>query len=138
MLLLMDPAKKSTVLIYPGLQSYATVGMSAEETAESKAEITEVGKETINGHPCIKKKVTATDSKGKAQDAFVWAATDLKDFPVQVEMKQKRQTVRINFNTPSFDKPDAKLFELPAGYTKYDSIQAMMQGAMMKMIGGGK
>jgi hypothetical protein len=136
--MLMVPEKKSTVLIYPGLQSYASVGMSSEETADAKAEITEIGKETINGHSCIKKKVSATDSKGKVQDAFVWAATDLKNFPIQIEMKQKRQTVRINFNAPSFDKPDAKLFDLPAGYTKYDSIQAMMQAGMMKMLGGGR
>jgi hypothetical protein len=34
------------------------------------------------------------------------------------------------------ETPDAALFETPSDYTKYDSVQALMQAAMMKMFSG--
>ncbi|HMJ89451.1 MAG TPA: DUF4412 domain-containing protein [Candidatus Acidoferrum sp.] len=136
MQLLVNPASKTTLIIYPGLQAYAPVPDEAE--SGSKVETTDVGKETIDGHPCLKKKMTTTDADGKVQEAFLWSATDLKNFPVKMEMKQKNNTVLIQFSTPSFDKPDAKLFEVPANYTKHASIQGLMQAAMMKMFGGAK
>jgi len=34
-------------------------------------------------------------------------------------------------------KPEAKLFEIPAGYTKYADMQAMTMGVMKKMMNSG-
>ncbi len=133
--MLITPEQKSTVIIYPGLQSYASVPISEDELGEARVETTELGKETVDGHPCVKRKLASTDSKGKTHEAFVWSATDLNGFPVKMQMKEKKQNVLITFKAPSLEKPDAKLFEMPAGYTKYDSVPAMMQGAMMKMLG---
>jgi hypothetical protein len=138
MQMLITPEKKSTMLIYPGLKSYAALPNSDEEMANSKVETADVGKETVDGHPCIKRKLTSTDSKGKTQEALVWAATDLKNFPLKMEMKQKKNTINIHYSAPSLEKPDAALFEVPSGYTKYDSVQGLMQAAMMKMFGGAK
>jgi hypothetical protein len=138
MQMLITPEKKSTMLIYPGLKSYAALPISDEEMANSKVETADVGKETVDGHPCIKRKLTSTDSKGKTQEALVWAATDLKNFPLKMEMKQKKNTINIHYSAPSLEKPDAALFEVPSGYTKYDSVQGLMQAAMMKMFGGAK
>ena len=138
MQMLITPEKKSTMLIYPGLQAYAALPISDEEMANSKVETTDVGKETVDGHPCIKRKVTTTDEKGKTKEAFVWAATDLKSFPLKMQMQQKKNTIHIHYSAPSLEKPDAALFEVPTGYTKYDSVQGLMQAAMMKMLGGAK
>ena len=63
MVTLIYPDKKATVISYPGLQSCAEMPFSEEEAAEEKVEATEVGKETIDGHPCVKTKMTSTDSK---------------------------------------------------------------------------
>ena len=41
------------------------------------------------------------------------------------------------FKNISFTKPAASLFEPPSGFTKYDSLQTMMQTEMMKKMGGG-
>jgi len=46
----------------------------------------------------------------------VWNATDLKDFPIQIEMKEKDRTVRMHFTDVRFVKPEAKQFEIPTAY----------------------
>ena len=136
------PDKKVMLLIYPGLQAYTEMPMPKDEaaTADSKFKIDteKLGKETIDGHPCQKCKVTMTDEKGEKREAFIWQASDLKDFPIQMEMTEKDNTVVMVYRDIKFAKPEAALFDPPSGFTKHDSMQAMMQGAMMKMMGGGK
>ncbi len=128
--------KKATLLCYPGAQAYAEMPFSESEAADSKVESTEVGKETIDGHPCVKVKLFSTDAKGRPQEAFVWQATDLKKFPIQMQMTQRANTVIVKFEVPTLEKPSASLFEAPAGHTKYPNAQALMQAAMMKMFSG--
>ena len=137
MITLVLPDKKATVISYPGLKSYAEMPFTENEKTETKVEFTDVGKETVDGHPCLKKKLTTTDSKGRPQEMFVWQATDLKNFPIQMELPQRSNKLIIKFQAPKLETPDAALFDLPAGYTKYDSIQMMMQAAMMKMFSNG-
>jgi len=128
--------KKATLLCYPGAQAYAEMPFSESESAESKVETTEVGKDTIDGHPCVKMKLSSTDSKGRPQEAFVWQATDLKKFPIQIQMSQRANTVIVKFDAPKLEKPAASLFEAPEGHTKYPTAQALGQAVMMKMFSG--
>lgn len=134
MITIVRPDKKTTVISYPGLKSYAEMPFAENEKAEEKVEFTEVGKETIDGQPCVKKKLTTTDSKGRPQEMFVWQATGMKNFPVQMELPQRSNKLIVKFQAPKLEVPDAALFDMPTGYTKYDSIQMMMQSAMMKMF----
>lgn len=135
----MRPDKKTTLLIYPALQSYADLPMSQADQAELegdyKVEKTKLGKETAAGHPCEKYKVIVRGSKGEKHDALVWNATDFKDFPVQIQMDEPDAKILIVYKDIKLAKPDAKQFDVPAGYTKYDSVEKLMQGAMMKMFG---
>lgn len=132
--------KKQMYIIYPGLKSYVEQPMPAgtADTTEPKTKVvtTEIGKETVEGHPCIKNKAVVTDEKGEKHEALVWNATDLKKFPVKIESSDKGQKAVLLFKDIKMEKPDAKLFELPEGYTRYESQQALMQEAMMKMMGG--
>ena len=137
MITLVLPDKKATVISYPGLKSYAEMPFTENEKTETKVEFTDVGKETVDGHPCLKKKLTTTDSKGRPQEMFVWQATDLKNFPIQMELPQRSNKLIVKFQAPKLETPDAALFDLPAGYTKYDSIQMLMQSALMKMFSNG-
>jgi hypothetical protein len=136
------PDKKVSLLIYPGLQSYAELPMNSKEAAvantEYKFEKTSLGKETIDSHPCEKNKVTMTDDKGEKRDALVWNASDMKDFPVQMQMTEQGTEILMKFKDVKFDKPDIKLFEAPAAFDKYDNVQTMMQTAMIKKMGGQK
>src|ERR1035437_10238844 len=134
------PDKKMTWLVYPGLHSYAempTAGKSAStDAADYKVETTELGRETVEGHPCMKNQVTVTDKDGAKHESTVWNATDLKQFPVKIVTGAAGQVTTMVFKKISFEHPAADNFEAPAGFTKYDNMQTMMQTEMMKKMGG--
>ncbi|MGV3755670.1 MAG: DUF4412 domain-containing protein [Verrucomicrobiota bacterium] len=137
MVMVNKAGSKSALLIYPGMKAYAEMPLPAEASPEAKSDIkTEVvGEETVNGHKCKKNKVTVTEG-GKTQEIFTWNATELKDFPVRVEMKDANNKVQLDYSDIKLEKPDAKLFEAPAGFTRYDNVQALLQGEIMKRMGG--
>ena len=114
------PDKKVTYLIYPGVQSYQEIAQPKAETEAAekglKLEKSALGKETLDGHPCVKNKIVVRSGNASVLDAVVWNAADLKDFPIQIEMKEKDRTVRMHFTDVRFAKPDAKQFEIPAAY----------------------
>jgi len=140
MSLISRPERKMAFIIYPGLKSYAESPIAEADAAtpdkKYKIDITELGKETIDGHPCVRHKVVITDDAGKAQESTVWNAIDLKKFPIRIEQNENAQPVRMTFKKVKFEKPDGALFEPPKEFKRYDSIQAMMQEAMMKRLGG--
>lgn len=140
MVSIVRPDKKATLVIYPALQVYAEVPMPMEDVADLektyKVERTALGKETLDGHPCEKNRVNVVNGNGGRQEAVVWNAADLKEFPVQMQMNQPEATVLMRYRDVQFARPEAKLFEAPTGFTKYDSMEKLMQGAMMKMLGG--
>jgi hypothetical protein len=114
------PDKKVTYVIYPGVQSYQEVALAKAEVEAFekglKLEKTALGKETVDGHPCVKNKTVVRNGKASVLEAVTWNATDLKDFPLRIEMKEKANTVRMSFSQVRFVKPEAKQFELPTGY----------------------
>lgn len=135
---LVRPDKKAIYIIVPGQKSCVRMPMPKEDQdnfeKKPKIEKTAMGKETIDGHPCVKYKVILTDDKGGKHESTVWCATDLKDFPVQVLTKEKDDTVIVHLRQIQLAKPEATQFEVPTGYQEYSDVQAMMQGIMMKMI----
>jgi len=137
------PDKKVTYMVFPGMSAYAETAMSDKQVADamdnSKIEKESLGKETIDGHSCMKNKVTITSDNGEKHVVLVWNATDLKDFPVQMQIDDDNgSTIVMKYTEIKFDKPEGNLFEPPAGFTKYSSTQSLMQGEMMKRAGGGR
>jgi hypothetical protein len=116
------PDKKATYLIYPGVQSYQELPIAKGEAEAFEKGLTleksPLGKETIDGHACVKNKVTVKGGKGAVLEAVTWNATDLKDFPLQIEMKEKGNTMRMDFTQVLFVKPNAKQFDVPPTYGK--------------------
>jgi hypothetical protein len=114
------PDKKATYVMYPGIQSYATVPVPKAEAEVSekslKLEKTALGNETIAGHACVKNKAVVKNGQAPVFEAVTWNAADLKDFPLQIEIRDKRSTVRMLFTQVRFTKPDAKQFDPPANY----------------------
>jgi hypothetical protein len=133
------PDQKKVLLIYPSLRAYAewpiTNAAAGTPNEAYKVDSTLLGKETIDGHPCEKKKVTVSGTGGEKHEAIVWNATDMRNFPVKMEMKQAAVTTVMAYSNVKFDKPDAKLFEPPTGFEKYDSVEKMMQATIMKLLG---
>jgi hypothetical protein len=135
------PDLKVSYMVFPGLHAYAAMPMTDKQVAdardESKIERTSLGKETIDGHPCAKEKLIVTSPDNEKHQVIVWNATDLKDFPIQMQMEEQGTTMTMKYSDIKFEKPDAKMFEAPADYTKYDSAQALMQAEVMKKGGFG-
>jgi hypothetical protein len=133
--------KKIVYVIYPDARAYTEMTPAAPDTAttntDAPIQITALGNETIDGHPCVKNKAVVTDKQGVKHEFTVWNATDLKNFPVQIAMNEEENPVTFSFHNVSFAKPDPALFTPPTGFTKYDSMQEMMQSIMMKSLGNG-
>ncbi len=114
------PDKKTTYIIYPGVQSYLSIPLAKGEAEAMekglKLEKSPLGKENIDGHPCVKNKVTVRNDTGPVLEAVTWNAADLKDFPLQIQMKEKNNKVLMRFSQVSFVRPDAKQFDLPSTY----------------------
>ena len=133
------PEKKVAYMIYPGMKAYCQMDTSKltaqKEAKEPKIEKTELGKETVDGHPCVKSKVVITQDDGKKFESLQWQATDLKDFPVKSEMTSEDGTVVTTlFKNINQSKPDASLFDPPADFKRYDTIQELMMGNMQHMM----
>ena len=90
-------------------------------------ELTELGKETVAGHPCVENKVIVTDAKGGTNEFTVWNATDLKNFPVKIVQAEQGSEITMLFKNVALTKPAASVFDVPASYTRYDDMQTMMQ-----------
>ncbi len=109
--------KKVLYLIYPVLKGYCEITPSAvqptdkPEQKEPKIETTPLGKETVDGHPCAKNKLTITTDDGKQHEVIVWQASDMHDFPIQTEMQTGGATVTTHFRDIKMTPPDASLFE---------------------------
>jgi hypothetical protein len=133
------PEKKLAYMIYPGMKAYCqmdTSKLSAQAAGkEPKIEKTELGKETVDGHPCVKSKVAITQDDGKKFETTQWQATDLKDFPVKSEMTtDDGMVVTTLFKNINQSKPDVSLFEAPAEFKRYDTMQELMMANMQRML----
>lgn len=140
MITITRPDKNVSYLIYPGLTSYVVTPLLAAKggTNENfKIEVTELGKDTVDGHPCLKNKITVTDDKGEVYESMVWNASDMKKFPVKIVHAEQGTEITMLFKNVSLTKPATTTFDVPADYTSYTSMQTMMQTEMMKKMGGG-
>jgi Domain of unknown function (DUF4412) len=131
--------KKTAYLIYPNLQAYAEVHQrnASATNSDFKTQTTKLGEEKVDGHSCVKNKVVVTDAEGAQHEYTVWDASDLKNFPVKIEMTNQDTDVVMLFKNISLSKPDASLFAAPTSYKRYDSPQELMQEEVMKRMGGG-
>jgi hypothetical protein len=134
------PDKKLTYMIYPGMKAYVEQPIqdpdATKPESDFKMETTELGKETVDGHACVKNKVVVTDKEGKAHESTVWNATDLKKFPIKIQTADEGTTVTMLFKNVKLEKPDAAQFDAPSDLKRYDSMMAMMREEMMKRMGG--
>ncbi len=124
------PDKKATLSIYPKVKAYAEVAMTRDEAAATAVNYelkkTRQGKETVDGHACEKNKSVLTGDGGQKVEALTWNASDLKDFPVKIQLVDKDTTVIINFKDIKLARPDAAQFDAPAGMTKFETAEALI------------
>ncbi len=130
------PDKEIMYMIYPGLKAYVAQPLKDPEAtrpeSDFEAEVTELGKETIEGRACVKNKVVVTDKQDRKHEFTVWNASDLDNFPVRIETADDGNTVTWLYKDVKLAKPDTALFDPPTDYKKYDSLKALMQEQIMK------
>ncbi len=130
------PDKQATYLVYPSLKAYCEAPKTAATDDNSKTDWNELGKDTVDGHPCIKYLVTATKADGTTEESTAWKATDLKDFIIQTVIVSGGEATTLKYTNIKHEKPAAALFDLPADYKKYGSMQEMMMSSMQRMLQG--
>ncbi len=132
--------KKLLYLVYPGLKSYCEIKPPTTKPSDKpdekvgKVDITQVGKETIDGHSCVKNKITFTADDGSQYEMLVWQASDLSDFPIKTEMQVGGSTITTHFRDIKLSAPDASLFDPPSDYKQYGSMQELMMASMSRMM----
>ena len=136
------PEKKVSYLIYPSMQAYCEMDANQmtdqKQGKDYKLQETELGKDTIDGHPCLKSKIVATDEEGHKSEALVWKATDLKGFPIQWQTtSEDGSTMTMKFTDINQSKPSSSLFEPPSDYKRYASMQELMMSNMQRMMPSG-
>jgi len=116
--------EKKACVIYPELFSYCIIDAKSGKKDAKPPEQTELGKEIIDGHPCMKYRITRTSHDGQKIEEFVWEATDLNHFPVRrqthtstmlpsiqgLEPKSTPITFTTIFRNIKLERPDAALF----------------------------
>lgn len=141
MVMITLPDKQTSFIVYPGMKAYVAATMhnpeAAKPASDFKMDVTELGKDTVDGHPCVKNKVVVTDKEGNKHESTVWNATDIKNFPVKIETQERGNTMTMLFKDVKLTKPDASEFSPPSDYKKYDNMGTMMQQEIMKRMGGG-
>ena len=136
---LVRPDKKETYLLYPKFQACIVAPLDDEDLAAlkkpAKLEKTPLARETLDGHPCVKSKIVVSEPDGRKHTATVWSATDLKEFPVQIQTVDEGNTIVMRFRQVQFARPAATDFDLPAGTTRYSDVTQLAQAAMKKFLG---
>lgn len=125
----------SSYVIYPSLKSYVEIiQKDVDNSKDVKFEKTELGEETIEKQKCKKNKIVATDRAGKKQEALVWNATGLKNFPIQIKISDSENEVTVIFKNPKIEPPPASLFQVPEGYKKYNSMEELMKSSFERAM----
>src|SRR5215468_3500227 len=88
MIVISHPEKQLSYMIYPGLQAYVEMPLKDADAdkpdSDFKIETTELAKEKLDGHDCVKNKAVDTDKEGNKYESSVWNATDVNKFPIKI------------------------------------------------------
>lgn len=125
------PDKKRMYLVYPGRRAYVAVELPKEQidvASKTQIQAIEIGREMLDNHQCIKSRAIVTDPNGMRREVFVWKAVDLNAFPIQIQTTEFTTIVQVRYSDVQLIKPDAKQFEPPPGYTRYDDLQKLVEG----------
>jgi hypothetical protein len=117
------PDTKRLYTLYPDLKVYSEQPDRYPFKPESdfQLNLTEQGRETVDGHPCLKCKVVGRDGKGTEEKSIVWLATDMNNFPIQIESDTaEKESATTRFKDLRFGKPDPAKFEVPPDFKRYD------------------
>lgn len=95
---------------------------------------TAVGRETIDGHPCIKYMLTVPAENNPNQVALTWEATDLDNLPIKILVKTDDKVHGFQLRNVKLGKVDDRHFQPPAEFAKKASLTALLQEGVMRSL----
>ena len=122
---LWDVAQGSGYVLSEALQGYAPVSSRARCT-NLVAEIHDAAPQRIDGHPCVAQTMTMSASDGSMVRFEAWQATDLNGLPVRVASAANSASFTLNLSKVRLAPQPGGLFVPPSGFTRYNSVEAMM------------
>jgi hypothetical protein len=128
--------RNAILLVYPELKSYVEMPVPKDETmALDKATLTKTpfGTEIIDGKKCAKTKAVLTDRTTRSE-MMLWAAPERPDFPIQIQMTENGYGILLKLQNVRFARPEAKQFEAPAGFQKFETVQRLLVQAMISGV----
>jgi hypothetical protein len=131
---------KPLTLGFPGMKSFVELPVpkvdGVQQQAQEKVgrlEKKELGREAIAGQPTVKYAVKVPGDDGTAT---VWQATNLQNLPVKIAITKDKQTYQLQLSNIKLGQPDAAYFAVPAGFARQADMNAVIQAAAMKSLGG--
>lgn len=128
-------------ILYPNLLAYVQAPIPPDALAQFaassdliKLQKTQLGQESVGGHPCIKNKVTDTEPNLPQQTGLEWDATDLQGFPIKMELRAPQGLMRFDFQEVTTNDPGAWPFQVPANYTFFKSTADVMTYAKRQAL----
>ena len=126
---ILRPDKNRMYLLFPRFTSMVELaydkGTGTDPAPPPKITKTLLGKETIGDASCQKSQLQVSESDGEQYDITVWESPNWNNFPVQ--MKIGSPPALVQFQDLHLEAPSSSLFEVPAGYAKYEGIQEIIQ-----------
>jgi len=126
---ILRPDKNRMYLVFPNIKAYVELAYAKatgmDPAPPANINKTPLGKETIGIQPCAKSQWNVTESDGENYDITVWTATNLSNFPIQI--KVGAPPALVQFQNLHIEAPDSSIFVPPAGYTRYEGIQELIQ-----------
>jgi hypothetical protein len=112
-------------VVSEAVNGYASVVAPVRYTSIVSRSSTPPIVEPIQGQPCVEEEVTVTSGGGRTAGFRVWRAVEAESIPLRIASISDANTIQVELSEISVERLSWELFSPPAGFVKYDSVDAM-------------
>lgn len=127
---LWDRATQTAYLLNEPLQGYAPMRATIDTNAPS--EIVEAGEENVGGERCRKTIINRRVGSEAVPALVVWRGVAEQDLPLRIQTTNTPAAATITLSRIRMQAPPAELFQLPNGFKRYESTDAMLSELTMR------
>ena len=128
--------KKAGYVVFPGVQAYiyfpipeSEISQALETAKDIKLKTEVLGKETVDGYDCTKNRITVPKEADLHEEAIVWSAAILKNYPIKLEIGTPDGKMIFHFRDVKFDTPPVGTFDVATNLVCKASSQEIMEFA---------
>ena len=131
------PENKTMRTSYPELRAWCELPMPKNDAAvllaKYKKSVHVEGEDKVFGIQCAKELVTLTPNKGDPVHVRVWRAKVLNGFPVQFELPEGENIVRMRFANLRLVPPALTDFTPPVGFERHKTLSSLLKVAAKRV-----